>query len=217
MVPSFKWLLYEQKTGWKQLGFYSDPIMTAVDVVLWAISTYVAAVLLASGLAKLTARRQFRRTLLQQGLVHASLVPFLGWAIPTTELGVALGLSFGLAPQLMALFALCVFLVFTLATAILLAQGKNVECGCFGVIFRERITLATLIRDMGFVGAAVACLGLHTADRADAGLVLSTVTGFAMLSFAVWVLVAMPLVGAVLFRVRRIPNVGQPALKGRPT
>lgn len=163
--------------------------MGPTDIVLYVLTTYLAATLLASSLAKLVEPSQFARVLKQQGLAPPILVPGLTWSIPIAEFIVASGLAFGLATPLLAGLALGLFLVFFTATAALALQGKDAECGCFGVVFKERIDGATLLRDIGFIAAAAACLYIAIATSADAGRMFDLLTGMAMVALTFWIVV----------------------------
>jgi hypothetical protein len=59
--------------------------------------------------------------------------PF-GLAMPFIELLYALGLLFGVLTRLSALGISLMGLSFFIAKAIILAQGRNINCGCFGAI-----------------------------------------------------------------------------------
>lgn len=179
--------------------------MDLSSIGLYIVTVYLAGVLLASGLVKVVDRHDFTRTLLKQELVPKPAIPIVSHTIPVVEVAIALGLAFGIAGPLVGGITLALFAAFLVATAVLLAQGKDADCGCFGVVFKERIDAATIVRDLGFVAAAVAhvALALSTNSHPQA---LYLATGFLVIVLIVWVIAAPLLANAWWARTRVQPR-----------
>jgi len=72
--------------------------------------------------------------------------PF-GLVMPFIELGVALGLLFGLFTRLSALGSGLMSIAFFVVKAIVLAQGREIDCGCFGAVI-ETLASVTIYLDI---------------------------------------------------------------------
>lgn len=67
-------------------------------------------------------------------LLPDSLAIIFGWALPFIELLCALGLLFGVLTRLSSLGATLLSISFLIVKGILLSQGVDIACGCFGAV-----------------------------------------------------------------------------------
>jgi hypothetical protein len=70
--------------------------------------------------------------------------------MPFIELLCGLGLLFGVLTRLSALGAALMSAAFFIAKGIVLAQGRSIECGCFGAII-ETLASVTIFMDIPMV------------------------------------------------------------------
>ena len=80
--------------------------------------------------------------------------PFVAIVLPWIELVIGLFLVLGLFIRPSGLIVFGLMLVFELAIIINLAQGNDIDCGCFNMDFlgfSGKITWLTVLRDMIFV------------------------------------------------------------------
>lgn len=76
-----------------------------------------------------------------------NIARFFGLIMPYIELLCALGLLFGVLTRLSALGTGLMSLAFFVAKAIVLAQGRSIECGCFGAVV-DTLASVTIFMDI---------------------------------------------------------------------
>ncbi len=81
------------------------------------------------------------------GILPMWLARPFGLAMPFIELTCALGLLFGVLTRLAALGAAAMSLAFFVAKAMVLSQGRMIDCGCFGAIV-DTLASATIFMDL---------------------------------------------------------------------
>jgi len=81
------------------------------------------------------------------GLLPMVLARLFGLVMPFIELLCGLGLLFGLLTRLSALGIALMSLSFFIAKAIVLAQGRSIECGCFGAVV-DTLASVTIFMDV---------------------------------------------------------------------
>jgi len=163
-----------------------------MQYVAFVLCLYLALVFLASGLSKLISVTSFRGALVRQAILPKKSVAFVAWSLPVVEVGMALLL---LVPEFTMWVALAIALltgVFTFVTLRLMAQGRATECGCYGLLYRERLGWTTVLRDLTLITIALGVAALVRANRPlewlfDTGAV-------ALVVLAVWILAAPPIV-----------------------
>lgn len=169
------------------------------------MSAYLCAVLLASGLAKAVAPAEFARALERQRLVPKSLASPVSWILPVAEIAIALAVAFGVARPLVSGMTVSLFAMFFAVAVLLVIQGKGAECGCFGVIFREKVDAATLFRDACFLAIAATQLVL-VLDAKPLPRAANLVTGALAVAIVVWVVLAVPMLRKLLWQRREGKN-----------
>jgi putative oxidoreductase len=93
---------------------------------------------------------------------HFRLVPLAGEnllaiVLPWIELVAALSLLLGIRARAGAVVAAGIMGVVTVAVALALARGLNIECGCFGSAGASRVGVPKLVENLGIL--ALAALG----------------------------------------------------------
>ncbi len=89
--------------------------------------------------------------------------PF-GLAMPFIELLCGLGLLFGVLTRLSALGVALMSLSFFIAKAIVLSQGRTIECGCFGAVI-DTLASVTIFMDIPMMALAVVIVFSSPAAR----------------------------------------------------
>jgi uncharacterized membrane protein YphA (DoxX/SURF4 family) len=79
--------------------------------------------------------------------------PF-GLVMPFVELLCGLGLLFGVLTRLSAMGVALMSLAFFIAKSVVLAQGRDLNCGCFGAIV-EALASATIFMDIPMIALAL--------------------------------------------------------------
>ncbi len=81
------------------------------------------------------------------GILPMFLARPFGLAMPFIELLCGLGLLFGVLTRLSALGVALMSLSFFIAKAIVLSQGRSIECGCFGAVI-DTLASVTIFMDI---------------------------------------------------------------------
>ncbi len=81
------------------------------------------------------------------GILPMWLARPFGLVMPFAELLCAFGLLFGVLTRLAALGAAAMSLAFFIAKAMVLLQGRNIQCGCFGAIV-DTLASTTIFMDL---------------------------------------------------------------------
>ena len=118
----------EKKSGWthKFLGN---------RYVIFIFRFLLGGVFLLSSIGKLVDVEKYSVDVVYDfGVLPMILARPFGLVMPFIELGVALGLLFGVLTRLSALGAGLMSIAFFIAKGYVLAQGREIDCGCFGAI-----------------------------------------------------------------------------------
>ena len=81
------------------------------------------------------------------GILPMALARPFGLVMPFIELLCGLGLLFGVLTRLSALGIALMSLSFFIAKAIVLSQGRSIECGCFGAVI-DTLASVTIFMDI---------------------------------------------------------------------
>jgi len=89
------------------------------------------------------------------GVLPMVLARPFGLVMPFIELLCGLGLLFGVLTRLSALGVGLMSIAFFIAKAIVLSQGRSIECGCFGAII-DTLASVTIFMDLPMLAFAAA-------------------------------------------------------------
>ncbi len=88
------------------------------------------------------------------GILPEDFARFFGWVLPFLEMLCGFGLLLGVLVRLSAFGIASMTLIFFVTKVILLAQGRNIECGCFGAIVSTAISM-TVYLDLPLMGLSL--------------------------------------------------------------
>jgi uncharacterized membrane protein YphA (DoxX/SURF4 family) len=120
------------------------------DALPWiglTVRLVAAAIWLVSGAAKVADLSHFEAQVQAYKLLPGGLEAPFAYVLPFVEIAIGLYLLVGLLVRPVAIFACLLMVVFIAAMAQAWARGLSVDCGCFGTLARERVGLATIVRD----------------------------------------------------------------------
>ena len=103
------------------------------------------------------------------GILPMVLARPFGLVMPFIELLVGLGLLFGVLTRLSALGSGLMSLAFFVAKAFVLAQGRSIECGCFGAIV-DTLASVTIFMDIPMLFFSLVVLAAPSRVRHRAAL-----------------------------------------------
>jgi len=136
-----KWEASKGGTGW--LGVLPSNIY-----VVLICRFLLAAVFLLSSIGKLVDIERYSVDAVYNfGILPMVLARPFGLVMPFIELLCGLGLLFGVLTRLSALGVGLMSIAFFIAKAIVLSQGRSIECGCFGAIV-DTLASVTIFMDI---------------------------------------------------------------------
>jgi uncharacterized membrane protein YphA (DoxX/SURF4 family) len=139
-----------------------------LTVAAIACRFFVGAVFLLAGLSKLPRGRDFVAVIRAYEVLPASWASPVSWVVPRVEILVGSLLLVGLWIRPVSLAACGSLVVFTIAVAINLLRGKELDCGCFAVGTPRRITWSLVGRNATLIAAtALAAASAPTALALD--------------------------------------------------
>lgn len=166
---------------------------------------FVAFILLAAGVAKLQAHREFVAVVRNYRLLPDGLVRWVAYVVPGSEVVVAAGLLTGYGLDWAAAGAVLLFVMFAAAIAVNLLRGRRqISCGCFGGGRETELSWALVLRN-SVLAAGAASVWLSTNALAEVEKLSVTETIYVMLVSGA-VLAAYWLWG-VLQALRQLPRV----------
>jgi hypothetical protein len=107
----------------------------------------VATVLLMAGSVKIASRALLTRDISAYRLVPERWSKPIGMTLPIIEVGLGVLLVLGELVTITALACAVLFGVFLAATASAFIRRLNVQCGCFGLLYRQKLGIEVVIRD----------------------------------------------------------------------
>jgi uncharacterized membrane protein len=134
-----------------------------LDPAIIAIACAASAAIFAgSATMKFSAPMEFRGAVENYDIVPEWIAGMMAWVVPMLELAGAVGLMMSATRDTAAALLLTLVAIFTAAITINLARGRrDIDCGCFGPMLRQRLSGWLVLRN-----AALALL-----------LVMATVSG----------------------------------------
>jgi hypothetical protein len=146
----------------KQGGWFRN--LTGNPGVVFAFRLLLAAIFLLSSFGKLVDIERYSVDAVYNfGILPMVLARPFGLVMPFIELLCGLGLLFGVLTRLSALGVALMSLALFAAKAIVLSQGRTIECGCFGAVV-DTLASVTIFMDIPmFVLALVVMLAPSSA------------------------------------------------------
>lgn len=122
------------------------------------IRIFLGFIFLISSVSKFLAPHWFVNNVINYRILPMYLAKAYGWVLPFLELGAALLLISGWYAHWGALAVIIMTISFIFAMCVVIKRRQNLSCGCFGLLYRERIGWPTLIRDIIIVAMAALVL-----------------------------------------------------------
>ena len=138
----------KERTGWFRAVAANRPVILIFRLVL-------AGFFILSDCGKLVdVERYSVDAVYNFGVLPMVLARPFGLVMPFIELLCGLGLLFGVLTRLSALGIGLMSIAFFIAKAIVLSQGRSIECGCFGAII-DTLASVTIFMDLPMMAMAV--------------------------------------------------------------
>lgn len=118
----------------------------------------VGLVFAVSGLAKIGDMASFALQIHNFRMLPIWSEHLVAMTLPWVELVAALGLVLGIRPRSSALITTVLMAVFTVAVAVALSRGLDIECGCFGTADATRVGFWKLLQNVGLLAVSAVAL-----------------------------------------------------------
>jgi uncharacterized membrane protein YphA (DoxX/SURF4 family) len=117
----------------RQISWWES--LTCNKNIVLVFRLLLAAIFLLGSFAKLVNIERYSVEVVYNfGILPRGLAFLFGLALPFIELLCGLGLLLGILTRLSALGASLMSVAFFIAKALVLSQGRNIDCGCFGEV-----------------------------------------------------------------------------------
>ncbi len=104
---------------------------------------------------KLRARETFEGVVYNYRVLPELAVRPASYVLPLAELAVGSGLAYSPARLYAAIGAIVLLTVFNIAIAINLLRGRReIDCGCFSSVLKQRLSGGLIVRNFGLIGLA---------------------------------------------------------------
>ena len=118
-----------------------------MSLLLLSLRLALGSIFLMSAIPKMAAPRQFANDVHQYRLLPRPLGSAFGYVLPYVELAAALMLMAGVYASWAALLVVVMLASFMVAVGTAMVRKLNLNCSCFGLLYRERVGWPTQIRD----------------------------------------------------------------------
>lgn len=108
---------------------------------------FLGTVFLMSALTKLAAPREFVHVVERYRILPPSMVAFVAWTLSLAELAIALMLFGGYSAKPAAIAATVMLAMFMVVVGVAMIRRQDLQCGCFGLLYQERVGWGTQVRD----------------------------------------------------------------------
>jgi uncharacterized membrane protein YphA (DoxX/SURF4 family) len=126
-----------------------------MDAFAFVCQLFAGSILLMSGVIKLLDLPEFENTVRKYAVVPSGFERSTATAITMAELVAAVSLLSGELVRVGAGLAAALFLLFIGAVALNMKRGVELDCGCFGLLWREVTGWPTILRDSVLLAAAL--------------------------------------------------------------
>ena len=137
-----------------------NPLSNAADLLRHRVTVRICQLVIGgifamAGLAKVGDLGAFAEQVHNFRLAPVALENLLAMTLPWIEVVAALALILGIRARAGAVVTAALMAVFTVAVALALVRGLDIECGCFSTGDASRVGLVKLAQNLGMLGVAV--------------------------------------------------------------
>lgn len=126
-----------------------------MEVAAVATRFMLASLFLLAAASKLPRRDEFEQAVRKYDVLPGRLARPVAQVLPIAELFVGLALTAGAALRVFAAVVAVMLFVFTVAVALALLAGRQIDCGCFSSVAPRRITWRTVGRNLVLLAMAI--------------------------------------------------------------
>ena len=124
---------------------------TIINYTIAILRIYISLVFILSGLEKINDLNGFAQSIENYKILPIAFVNIFAIIIPWIEVVTGALLLLGISIKENSLILLVLLLIFTIALIIALAKGLNINCGCQGSIYAQRISIAKILENISLI------------------------------------------------------------------
>jgi uncharacterized membrane protein YphA (DoxX/SURF4 family) len=119
-----------------------------MSVLILILRGYFSILFLSSFLGKIVSPDSLKSSIKKYQIVPLITAGFLTWFIIIEEIVLSILLLLGWYLELVGYNVAILMGVFALAGFIVMIRKQNIECGCFGILRKEKVSKQTIARDL---------------------------------------------------------------------
>ena len=124
---------------------------TIINYTIAILRIYLALIFVLSGIEKINDLNGFAQSIENYKILPVALVNIAAITIPWIEVVAGTLLLFGIYIKENSLIILVLLIIFTIALIIALAKGLNINCGCQGAAYAQRINIAKIFENISLI------------------------------------------------------------------
>jgi uncharacterized membrane protein YphA (DoxX/SURF4 family) len=173
-----------------------------LQVVELTARLLIGGVFLVAGLVKLTNPAALRRDISSYKLLPTPVAQTIGVLLPPFEAILGIALIVGVVTALTAFTVAVLCMIFLIASASAMIRRLNINCGCFGMLYREPVGRQVIVRDSILLALSLYVLQFQS-DRLGGNRLLDPSGVADLLTLIMVTLVVLLGAGAGLIAMRR--------------
>ena len=122
---------------------------------LVVIRVILGFIFILSGISKFADLHSFANSIKNIGFTSDSFIPILSISIPVIESLAGVSLLLGLWVRASSSVVIGLLIIFIAAIVPNIANGNEIDCGCFGPLSQDKVGTSLLIRDVVMLGFAL--------------------------------------------------------------
>ncbi|MBI3192977.1 MAG: DoxX family membrane protein [Ignavibacteriae bacterium] len=120
---------------------------TISHITVFLFRVGVGVLFVVAGITKLADTKTFAQTIQEFGITGDSISNIISYTFPIIELITGVGMIVGLGIRYSSAITMLLLFIFIALIIPIIAVGKTVNCGCFGVMSSESVDVILLLRD----------------------------------------------------------------------
>lgn len=122
-----------------------------INYAIAILRIYLALIFILSGLEKINDLNGFAQSIENYKILPMALINITAITIPWIEVITGALLLLGINIKENSLIILFLLLIFTTALIIALAKGLNINCGCQGAAYMQKINVTKIFENISFI------------------------------------------------------------------
>jgi len=122
-------------------------IVQAKKYISFTLRLFLGLLFVISGISKILDINYTRLSIENFNIIPISWIPFFSYILLSVEILLGLMLIFGIDIKISSLSIITLLSIFSIAVFINLIRGESFDCGCFQLLFKDKIGVTTILRN----------------------------------------------------------------------